>query len=270
MKFSTTLATLVFASFVSANSGIFSPDGQVLPSQIERIEKASEPEGDQWGSYASWIDASSAGTKVVWYQTADVSVALRTLQVNVQCFVASGVIQISRASDGVPLGYVRNTFDGQKSYTFGSLANALVVTLPASPCSGAFDLVATNGPDAAHTNVGAVGGSGGYDFSSGNLGYAYLAGTGHTNANSPPSSSAGTSIQSLSYNGPSESQIWSLNCDTRAITAQWTNTDSTNPATGLFYDPPVDFLGLIGDFTKFTNTFTGEGAFLVTATFVLL
>jgi hypothetical protein len=84
---------------------------------------------------------------------------------------ASGVIQISRASDGVLLGYVRNTFDGQKSYTYGTLANALVVTLPASdPCSGAFDLVATNGPDAAHTNVGAVGGSGGYDFSSGKLG----------------------------------------------------------------------------------------------------
>jgi hypothetical protein len=35
-----------------------------------------------------------------------------------------------------------------------------------------------------------------------------------------------------------------------------------------FYDPPVDFLGAIGDFAKFSATFPGEGAYIVTLTLV--
>ncbi|KAJ6585918.1 hypothetical protein B0H19DRAFT_1111017 [Mycena capillaripes] len=268
MKFSTTLATLVFASFVSANSGIFSPDGQVIPIQIE----PSVVESRLVGSNRRDTNAERLRRGMSPLPPTRRSSGIRPRTSPVPCGLgsASGIIQISRASDGGLLGYIRKTFDGQKSYTYGTLENALVVTLPASPGNGAFDLVATNGPDAVHNNVGAVGGSGGFNFNPGSLGYAYLAGTGHSDANAPPSSNAGTSIQSLGYTGPAESQIWSLDCNTRALTAQWTNTDSTNPTTQLFYDPAVDFVGLVGDFDKFTSTFPTEGAILVTATFVPL
>jgi hypothetical protein len=177
----------------------------------------------------------------------------------------NGVIQVRRASDNVLLGYIRKTYDGQNSFTFGSLANAQTVNVPTS-CSGLQEITGT--PDPSHPFVGAVGGSGGYNFNAGQLGYAYLSGTGHTPVNSPPSSSAGHSIQSLGYNAPAQSTIWNINTGTLAITAQWTNVDGSQPPTSIFHDPSVDFLGIIGDFNKFTQTFPGEGAYLVTLQFV--
>ncbi|KAJ2927509.1 hypothetical protein H1R20_g9580, partial [Candolleomyces eurysporus] len=181
----------------------------------------------------------------------------------------SGKIQVRRASDGVILGYIRNTFDGQNSYTYGTLANALSVQLGSVDSSaGVMEIRAINGPDAAHPFVGAVGGSAGYNFNPGQLGYTYLSGTGHTPANSPPSFSAGHSIQSLGYNAPAESTVWSVNCLTGAVTGQWTNVDGSQPSTSIFYDPAVDFVGLIGDFNKFVQTFPNEGAYLVTLHFI--
>ena len=46
-------------------------------------------------------------------------------------------------------------------------------------------------------------------------------------ANSPPSFSAGHSIQSLGYNAPAESTIWHVDCLTGAVTGQWTNVDGS-------------------------------------------
>ncbi|KAJ6570218.1 hypothetical protein DFH09DRAFT_1313418 [Mycena vulgaris] len=71
---------------------------------------------------------------------------------------------------------------------------------------------------------------------------AYLAGTGPSAANSPPFSSAGTSLQSLGYN---------------------TNTDSPQPATTIFYDPVVDYLGLTSDLGVFNDAFRNEDAYAV-------
>ena len=80
---------------------------------------------------------------------------------------------MKRASDGVVLGYIRNTFDGQNSYTYGTLANSLTVQLSSVDSSAGFiEIRAVDGPDPAHPFVGAVGGSAGYNFNSGQLGYA--------------------------------------------------------------------------------------------------
>jgi hypothetical protein len=179
----------------------------------------------------------------------------------------SGYIKVS--AGGTTLGYISKNFDRQKSYTYkADIAQALVVSLPSlNPFNTPIDITAVNGPDPAHPLVGAVGGSGGYNFNSGQVGYAYLAGTGHTNANSPPSTSAGKSIQSLGYNAPSESQIWTLSCSL-ALSAQWTNVDESQPPTSFFYDGAVDFVGLVGDFDKFLQTFPGEDAVLVSLSFV--
>lgn len=40
------------------------------------------------------------------------------------------------------------------------------------------------------------------------------------------------------------------------------------PSTSLFYDPAVDFVGAIGDFDKFVNTFPNEGAVRVVSTYL--
>lgn len=101
-------------------------------------------------------------------------------------------------------------------------------------------------------------------------------------ANSPPSTTAGHSIQSLGYNAPAESQIWTLNCQ-RDLTAQWVNTDAcehvylpdrirdlgsvsfsclmhtaVHPTTP-FYDSAIDAFMIGGDLNKFTQTFPNEG-----------
>ena len=111
-----------------------------------------------------------------------------------------GKIAVTSASTGVLLGYIRKSFDRQRSYTYGTLANALIVRLPGGLAHGVpFEMTAINGPDTAHPFVGAVGGSGGYNFKPNRLGfvcnlmmttrvclsyiarsYAYLSGTGHS------------------------------------------------------------------------------------------
>ena len=160
-------------------------------------------------------------------------------------------------------GYVSDTYDGQNSFTFTSnVASALNVQINTA-ASSPFALLALN-PPGSNPDVGAVGGSGGFYMAPGNVGYAYLSDTSLTPAGSTPSSSATDDIQSLGYNAPSESSIWSLTGN--VLTAHWVNADgSTNP-TQTFYDPAVDFLGLVGDLTAF-NAQYGEGAEAVTLVF---
>lgn len=190
---------------------------------------------------------------------------LLTLASGAHAVLISGNIAVYEGT--TLLGYVSKSFDSQNSYTYKpGLANALSVQIDTS--TSVFDIIALNGPDPAHPYVGAVGGSGGYNFSSGQLGYAYLAGTGHTDAGSTPTFAPAvtTSITSLGYNGPAESMIWSLSGD--ILNAQWVNSDgSLAYQTLTFYDPAVDFLGLVGDFNKFNQTFPGENASLVTLRF---
>ncbi|KAJ7183126.1 hypothetical protein C8R46DRAFT_1066001 [Mycena filopes] len=168
------------------------------------------------------------------------------------------------------IGYVRQTFNPQQAYTLTtSKISALEIALPStSPYGGPFNILALNGQDNRHPYVGAVGGNGGYHFSHGQRGSAYLTGTDAVPANSPPSSSAGTSMQSIGYTGPAESQIWSMDCKTRVISGQWTNTDSSQPETTIFYNAAGKYLGLTSDLNAFN---IGPGsAYSVTFTFIPL
>lgn len=87
-----------------------------------------------------------------------------------------GVIEVRRGT--VLLGYVRNTFVSQNCYTYGTLDQALIVAGPNITDGPAVDLIALNGPDPSYPRVGLVGGQGGYNFSPGQIGYAYITGTG--------------------------------------------------------------------------------------------
>ena len=87
-------------------------------------------------------------------------------------------------------------------------------------------------------------------------------------------------MQSAGYDGPSESQIWELQCASLEILAFWTNVDDSQlifyslklallfclsykaqNAPTLFYDPAVDYLGLADDNAVFNSAFTNDGAF---------
>jgi hypothetical protein len=184
-------------------------------------------------------------------------------------FKSTGKLAVYDASGTVLQGYVRKTFDGQNSYTKTSnIADALTVQLPAASAAGPFEITTTNGPDSAHPFFGAVGGSGGYNFKPNQLGYAYFSGTGHTSAGSPPSFSAGHSIQALGYNAPAESTIFSINCETKRMSAIWVNVDATTSSAQFMYDAAVDFLSIVGDYSKFVSTFPNEGAVIQTLFFV--
>ena len=161
--------------------------------------------------------------------------------------LVTGTIQVYK---GVTLlGYVSDSFDSQNSYTYtANAANALQVEI--DPSTSEFEIQATNTPDSS-PYFGAVGGSGGYYFQSNNWGYAYLAGTSSIAAGPPQS--AVTSLQSLGYNAPAEATLWSHIGN--VLTAQWVNSDSTQNATQIYYDPIVDYIGITGSLAQYNSEF---------------
>ncbi|KAJ7922391.1 hypothetical protein B0H13DRAFT_1865767 [Mycena leptocephala] len=152
------------------------------------------------------------------------------------------------------VGYLGTRVNRENAYTVRPRPGAaLRLAVPPITSFGvAINLIAANAPDSGHPYLGAV------DAGQGNLG--------SVRGNSPPSSSAGTSLI-LRRHGGIESQIWTMNCQTREVTAQWTNVDGSQPSTTIFYDPVRNFLGLTGDLQAF-NAAVSEGAFAVTMTFV--
>jgi hypothetical protein len=161
------------------------------------------------------------------------------------------------------LGYVSDAYDGQNTFTYTTnMAQALTVEFDSS-ASAPFSITTLN-PPGSNTYFGAVGGSGGYHFASGNSGYAYLSDTSLVAAGSHPSGSATNDIQSLGYNAPSESTIWSRSGN--VLTAQWVNSDGSQNPTQTIYDPVVDYLAITGDLTTYNNAF-GDNAEAVTFKF---
>jgi len=185
---------------------------------------------------------------------------------------AQGVISVSKTTDGSLKGYISKRLGSQNAYTLTTdLKIAQTFAFPLVDYNGAWiDITAVDGgPSPANPLLGAVGGPNGYDFGEAKLAStAYLAAVTHTNYNSPANFSAGTSMQSAGYDGPSESQIWELQCSSLEILAFWTNVDNTQNAPTLFYDPAVDYLGLADDIATFNSAFPNDGAFGVTFRFV--
>ncbi|KAJ7703687.1 hypothetical protein B0H17DRAFT_1040881 [Mycena rosella] len=178
-----------------------------------------------------------------------------------------GTIQVRRLSDGEKLGYLSDRFNGHNAYTVHRRPRAAlhVAVPPIAPFGLAINLIAANPPDAGHPYVGAVSNGQG-NLGAGEVAVAYLSGTSAVHGSSPPLSSAGTSLI-LNGHGGIESQVWTMNCQSRQITAQWMNTDNSQPTTTIFYDPVRDYIGLTGDLDAF-NAAVAERAYEVTMTFV--
>lgn len=83
-----------------------------------------------------------------------------------------GTIQVKRVSDGVSLGYISKFYDSQASFTITTNPTAAIqVSLPSiSPFGTPIDITVLNGQDPNHVLIGAVGGSAGYHFASGQVG----------------------------------------------------------------------------------------------------
>jgi hypothetical protein len=168
-------------------------------------------------------------------------------------------IAVYNSTTSALVGYVSDTYDGQNSFTYTtSLAGALQVQIDTS-ASSPISILEMNPPGPNH-NFGAVGGSGSFNFAAGGGGYAYLSGTALTAAGATPQSVA-TDINSLGYDGPAESTIWSLTGN--VLTAQWVNANSTTSATQTFYDPVVNYVGIVGDLPLYNSTY-GDNAYAVT------
>ncbi|KAJ6468457.1 hypothetical protein C8R45DRAFT_1218931 [Mycena sanguinolenta] len=236
MKISVILAVFLFESFVSAG---LSPTPVKRSSQLDKSNV--ERNADRLRRGLPPLPPFRRGDRPPPRPSQQPCVPLSS---------PSGHIEVIKA-DGTIAGYISSEFDQQHAYTLTtSKSSALQVNLPStSPFSAPFNILAVNGQDIRHPYLGAVGGANGYRFGQSQRGSAYLAGTGASPANSPPSSRGGTSMQSIGYNAPGESQIWSMDCKTREISAQWTNADSTQPKTTIFYDPADKCLGLTFDGT---------------------
>ncbi|KAJ6568659.1 hypothetical protein B0H19DRAFT_1065472 [Mycena capillaripes] len=173
-----------------------------------------------------------------------------------------GILEIRSVSDGNKIGYLGVRFNRQNAYTVHPRPRAAlrVAVPPIAPFGVAITLIAANPPDSGHPYLVAVG-NGQESLGLGEAGFAILSGGSSVRGHSPPSSSAGTSL-TLNGHGGIESQIWTMNCETRRVTAQWTNADGGQPPTTIFYDPIRKFLGLTGDLQAF-NAAVSEGAYAV-------
>ncbi|KAJ7722736.1 hypothetical protein DFH07DRAFT_971800 [Mycena maculata] len=265
MKFQVAVAVLCSGSFVCANSGIFSPDGTVVhPPAVRSFESKSV--GGALQRKETSFERLRRGLPPLPLSDVRLSTFREPLPFLARRLL--GYIALTQ-SDGTAAGYISNTFDGQNSYTLTtSLTNALTVYLPStSPFGGPTDIITINGPDTAHPYLGAVGGSGGSQFGQGQSDYTYLAATG---GNSPPSSSTGTSLETVGYDGPAEIQICkSLDRALLRFHVLKRTTRAAQPATTIFYDSVVDSLDLTSDFGAF-NDVCSEGAYTVALAFVPL
>ncbi|KAJ6450993.1 hypothetical protein C8R47DRAFT_1260474 [Mycena vitilis] len=164
-----------------------------------------------------------------------------------------GTLQVRRASDGDPIGYVSKHPNRENAYTVHKgPGDALRVTVPpATPSGETMNLIAP-GASPGFDYLGAVEDGPG-NLGSGKAAVAILAATSAVQGTRPPSFSAGTSL-TLSGLGGIETQIWKLNCLTRQILAQWTNSDGSQPLITIFFDELRNFLALTGDLEAYLDT----------------
>ncbi|KAJ7860109.1 hypothetical protein B0H14DRAFT_3446298 [Mycena olivaceomarginata] len=157
-----------------------------------------------------------------------------------------GTLQIRRLSNGERIGYLGKRFNRDNGYTVRLRPRAAlrVTVLPITPFGMVINLIAANAPDSGHPYLGTVDAGHG-TLGDAEAGFAIFSGTSGAGMNSPPSSDAGTSL-TLQHGGI-ESQIWKMNCQTRQITAQWTNTGGGQPRMAILYDPVHKLLALFGD-----------------------
>ncbi|CAA7260451.1 unnamed protein product [Cyclocybe aegerita] len=146
-----------------------------------------------------------------------------------------GTIEVKRQDNGESLGYVSaSTFNGAQ-YRYQAQASALIVTvdLPAGQTSGEGLTLTTENSDTGFPLLGLVQGrdNTNTDIASGSYHYLYLGGVSSpgTPPDSAPMTIANSYTSASGLSRASETSVWNLDLATGALSAQWTNTDLSQP-----------------------------------------
>ncbi|KZP28607.1 hypothetical protein FIBSPDRAFT_1039369 [Athelia psychrophila] len=195
------------------------------------------------------------------------SKARRSLPSSVPTQTVTGIIQIRDATSKDILGYVIENTNNNNHLGYGDASLAIPVSFavdPTATVSSQLDIAAVTSYAAAWPLMGGIVGllNTDDDLKSGSSNYAYIQGTTHTPAGSPPIA-ASNSYPTVE---DTESGIWSYDSTTGAITAQWVNTDSGLPPTSIMSVAASNALVITGDTTAFAKSFATST--LVTFTLV--
>jgi hypothetical protein len=182
--------------------------------------------------------------------------------------IFTGYIEVFNAATSADLGAISDQFVSSTIKRYGPLtntpANRLQITF--HDTGSVFAISTLNGPDSTLPFLGAVVGpaSSSNDLGAGSFNYDLLTASVQTAPGTPPT--AGTNAYSSQL---IESSIWSLTGG-NFLAAQWVNTNSSLPATYLYYLPGSNGLLLTGDPAAFNSAFPGgfQANFDLVGTFV--
>ncbi|KAJ7500806.1 hypothetical protein B0H11DRAFT_2225192 [Mycena galericulata] len=264
------LAVLLFAVLASANLGA----GHIkhsLPSRtVEELLDKRETNSGRLRRGLPPLPPTRRALGAIRPRTSAVACSFQSLPDS-----GIGYIQIAFQANGSVIGYISNTLYSQGAYTLTGSQNSAAQFQwfsTTSPFNGPYpivDLLEVE-QEGGHIFLGAVGSTDGNQLGPGEAGFAYLGRTDQVAANSPAVTGSSSVSQDQSYASVAESTIWSLDCNTLAITAQWTNADDSQPTTTIFYDLWAGFLGLTSDIDAYNNAkgYTFITPFAVTFTFI--
>lgn len=167
----------------------------------------------------------------------------------------SGVVAVTDANTNAPLGYLSQS--GTDDNHFGLTvvqSDAITISFALdSTYSGPIDINAATSYSNSWPLMGAIVGvvSTSDDLNSGSANYVYIQGTTQTDPGSPPDNVS----NSYPVQKDSESAVWYYDPSSGALSIQWINTDSSQPATHLMFVSGSDAFVATGDVSKFEATY---------------
>eukprot|EP00877_Chromochloris_zofingiensis_P010421 jgi/Chrzof1/5632/Cz16g09190.t1 len=186
----------------------------------------------------------------------------------------TGHLLVSSSRGFFARGYVSNETNSQGAYQVTTdKTQVLYVTIPG--CSPVFSVSVLNGPSAQTSFLGGIQGGTAPgttpgDLTQGSYTFMYLGSTVETAVGSPPTVSGDYFGEDNSTSAKAiESGIWSYSAASSAasLTAQWINTNGSQPATYVMYSYQ-NLLALTGDVAAFSSNYGGPGGEEVTLLFI--
>ncbi|KAI0084049.1 hypothetical protein BDY19DRAFT_910132 [Irpex rosettiformis] len=169
------------------------------------------------------------------------------------CTPRDGIIQVISSTDNSTLGYVSKNHSGQGKY--GLCSDSKDALKVHANCDGDnWDMPITDGdhPDGCDHFGGVVGDhSAGSDFVGGNSNHAVCTGVASTPGGSFASVALSIIGKLTGRQTSTQSSIWSLNDDTRDLTAGWVNHSGERASTFFSYVKEADTLFTHGDPSAF-------------------
>jgi len=171
-----------------------------------------------------------------------------------------GYIEVYQTSDNSLLGYVsNNAFSGAQVRYQPSQSDALIVdfSLPVGATSGSNLQLTVESWNVPNFNIlGFIQGRDdtSSDLAVGSYNYLYFGGTNPTNPNSTPQDVGNSYTAATGLQRTSESDVWSVDLVTGALSGVWTNTDGSEPTLACFTQSSSLYCS--GDATQFNAQYT--------------